>query len=584
MTHRRVRPENADVRVNLRIVTVHSARRDRLRGVAVIAALAVMAGLLAACGDDGPPTIDYVVDARVDSYNANTVDGNASGVLMATTRMLPGFSYLGAAGQVTPDRDIGTVTRVEGGTLTLRYDFTTAAEFSDGQALDCDDLLLAWAAMSGKFPGFRPATTAGYRDIEKVDCAAGDKSATVTFAPGRDYRDWLSLFGAGTMLPAHVVAREAGVATVVDSIRTRDGAVLGRIAKAWNTGFALAPGTIDPERYPSSGPYRIESYTESGGLLLVANDKWWGDAPETGRIVVYGRGTDAEKKLKDGAFDVADVTAGFVDGEVKTSDKDAVAVSPADPARALAVEQITLAQSGVLGDVRARQAFASCVPRHALARQFGQGAQMWNLRVLAPADSLAGQLNGSFGRAYGRPDPMRAKNLVQESAQSRSGPMRIRIGYLAPTPRRQQMVTAIADACRDAGIDVVDSGSPSVTPVLGRDLDALITASGDTFAAAGAADPSRDAYQLRAGDPLNIANYQDPAVTSAIDKLAVSDLTADRLDLVRSIENAAWSSMPSVPLFAAPRLQEHRGRVSHVVPGRGRNGSGWNMDRWAIGN
>ena len=74
--------------------------------------------------------------------------------------------------------------------------------------MDCDDLLLALAAMSGRFPGFTPATTAGYRDVRHVDCRAGAKTATVVFAAGRVYRDWLSLFGAGTLLPAHVVARK----------------------------------------------------------------------------------------------------------------------------------------------------------------------------------------------------------------------------------------------------------------------------------------------------------------------------------------------------------------------------------------
>ncbi|MFW0784911.1 ABC transporter substrate-binding protein [Gordonia sp. CPCC 206044] len=545
-------------------------------GVATV--LVLLAGLLSACGDDGPPTINYVVDADIDSYNANTVDGNARGVLMATTRMLPGFSYLGAQGQVTPDRDIGTVTPVPGGSLTLRYDFNPEAVFSDGQALDCDDLVLAWAAMSGRFPGFHPATTAGYRDIESVDCNPGDRTATVTFARGRDYRDWLSLFGAGTMVPAHVVARTAGVADVVAPIRTGNRAVMPRIAKAWDTGFALTPGDIDPARFPSSGPYRVERYSESDGLVLVANEKWWGDAPATGHIAVWGRGTDAQSNIADGKFDVADVTGGFADDEISpTPEAPSVHLLP-QPSRALSVEQLVLAEKGVFGDVAMRRAFASCVPRDALARQFGQGAQMWNLRVLAPADNLAGQLNGGFGAAYARPDLGRARTLVGQSA----GPARVRVGYLAPTPRRTQMVAAIADSCRRVGLDVVDAGSPDIAPVLGTDVDALLVANGASFAAAGAANPSRDAYQLRGGDPLNLGGFRNPAVSGAIDELATADLASDRLELVRTIENAAWAEMPSIPLFAAPRIQRWGGGVDNVVAGLGRNGTGWNMDRWTV--
>lgn len=540
--------------------------------------LAVVGGLVSGCGDDGPPTITYVVDARIDTYNANTVDGNAGGALMATTRLLPGFSYLGAQGQVTPDRDIGAVTPVAGPALTLRYDVTPQATFSDGHALACDDLMLAWAAMSGRVPGgFAPATTAGYRDIERVDCRPGAKTATVTFARGRAYSDWLALFGAGTLLPAHVVANLAGVANVVDPIRTGDRSALTKIAQAWNAGFALAPGPLDKARFPSAGPYRIDGYSASDGLVLVANDKWWGDAPAAPRLVV--RGTSAQQRTPGGDADVADVTAGISTDEIMPGQ---AATQPLpQPDRALAVESIVLSQRGVLADVRARRAFASCVPRDLLARRFGQGAQMWNLRVLAPADNLAGQLNGSFGRAYLRADISRAKGLVDEIRGSGAGPVRVRIGYLAPTPRWQRMVSTITESCRAAGVEVVDAGSSDIHPgALGRDVDALIVADGASFAAAGAADPSRDAYQLYGGDPLNLGNYDNSQVSAAIDELAVSDVASDRLRLVRTIENAAWAGLPSIPLFASPRVRRWGARVDNVVPGLGRNGTGWNMDRW----
>lgn len=571
-------------------------RREFVRVLSLLVGLVTVAGLVTACGDDGPPTIDYVVDARITTYNANTVSGNADGVLMATTRLLPGFSLLGPAGQVIPDRDVGTVTQVPGRVPTLRYDFNPEATFSDGVALDCDDLVLAWAAMSGRLPGFTPATTAGYRDIDSVNCAAGDKSATVTFSPGREYRNWLSLFGAGAMMPAHVVARVAGLSDVIDPIRAMDRAAVGRIADAWNTGFDLTFGPVDHAHYPASGPYRIDRYSRSGGLVLVPNDEWWGDKPETSRIVVWGRGTDATRRLPDGRFDVVDVTAGLVDGDIAGS---AGAAGSSSPARALGVEELVLAGRGLFGDVRMRRAFASCVPRADLARDFGAGAQVWNLRVLSPADNLAAQMNTEFGQAYQRPDIERARGLVraatgQGAVQDPAGgeaagsedalrPRTVRIGYVAPTPRWQQMTAAIAASCRAAGIVVEDASSPELRPdALGRDVDALIVAGGASFAAAGAADPSRDAYALRGGDPLNLSGIREPMVSRGVDQLATTVSAPDRLRLARSIENATWATMPSVPLFAAPRIRQWKDRVGNVVAGLGRDGTGWNMDRWTI--
>ncbi len=553
---------------------------------AVFAVVAVL-GIVVGCSDDGPATINYVVDARIDTYNANTVDGNASGVLMATTRVLPGFSYLGAQGQVTPDRDVGTVSPVAGDTLTLRYQFAPAAAFSDGQQLDCDDLVLAWAAMSGRFAGFTPATTAGYRDITAVDCAAGEKAATVHFAAGRAYRDWASLFGAGTLLPAHVVGRIAGSTDVVGAVRRNDAPALAKIAKAWDTGFDLAPGDIDATRFPASGPYRVDHYSRADGLVLVANEKWWGDAPKVSRIIIWGRGTDVDRRISDDAFDIADVTGGFVNNDLAPAGGAVTGPSATwRPRDALGVDEVVLSSGGVFADVRARRAFASCVPRDGLARQFGQGAQMWNMRVLAPADDLAAQINNEFGREYARPDLGRARSLLDEIAtETGSGTpaIRVRLGFVAPTPRFEQMASTIAERCRDAGVTVVAADSPDITPgALGRSVDALLVSGGVGFAASGALDPARDAYQVRGGDPLDLPDFRSPPVSEAVDQLATVDLGADRLQLVRTIENGAWTDLPSIPLFASPRVQRWNQRVANVIPGLARNGTGWNMDRWAI--
>ncbi|WLP92945.1 ABC transporter substrate-binding protein [Gordonia sp. NB41Y] len=565
--------------------------RQRIRIAAAVTACAAVTGLASACGEDMPPTVNYVVDADISSYNANSVDGNADGVLMATTRVLPGFSLLGNAGQVTPDRDIGTVTPEPGNRLTLRYEFTPQAAFSDGQPLDCDDLVLAWAAMSGRYPGFTPATTAGYRDIDDVACNPGDKAATVTFAAGRDYRDWLSLFGAGTLLPAHVVARTAGIGDVIAPIRSRNAPTVKKIAAAWNTGFDLKPGPIDTATFPASGPYRIDRYSISEGLVLVRNDAWWGDRAATDRVVVWGRGSDPARRLSEGGHDVVDVTAGMIpqDDDTDTGTAAVNASATGAPGDALGVEGLVLSGKGVFGDVRVRRAFASCVPRDALARQFGQGAQMWNLRTLAPADDLAGSLNGEFGRQYLRPDLERTRTLLADAAgtaddgTARPAARTVRIAYLAPTPRWQQMVTAIGESCKRAGITVTDVSSDTIAPgALGTAADALIVANGASFAAAGAADPIRDAYQLRGGDPLDLGSYRNADATRAIDELAVASLESERLGLVRTIERAAWDQVPSIPLFASPRVHRWNDRVGNVVAGLGRNGTGWNMDRWVL--
>ncbi len=567
-------------------------RRIVVRLLALVVVTVTGAGLVTACSkDDRPPTIDYIVDAGLTTYNANTVSGNADGALMALTRVLPGFSLLGDQGQVMPDRDVGTVTAISQAPLTLRYTFTPEAVFSDGTPLDCDDLLLAWAAMSGRFPGFTPATTAGYRDIRRVDCRAGAKTATVVFAAGRVYRDWLSLFGAGTLLPAHVVARKAGVGDIVAAIRGNDPATIRKLAKVWNTGFTFGDGELDPADFPSSGPFAISAADPDEGLVLVPNDKWWADAPATTRIAIRRARHDLAA-LTSGDFDVADVAAGIVDGEISdpAASKAPAAGAPTAGA-ALSIDELVLSQRGVFSDVRVRQAFALCVPRPDIATRFGAGSPVWSLRTQVPGDAFATQLNGQVGRRYARPDIIRARELLDEAVASGvqgigSGAgtrATVRIGYRTPHARDKALVELIASSCRKAGIEVTDAGSDDLAPTsLGKRTDALLISSGAGFSASGAASPIRDSYRFRAGDPLNLAAADDPAVSQAVDRLSVVTGATGQLEAIRTIETGAWSSMLSIPLVITPRVYRSGDQVLHVVPGRGRNGTGWNMDRWTL--
>ena len=69
-------------------------------------------------------------------------------------------------------------------------------------------------------------------------------------------------------------------------------------------------------------------------------------------------------------------------------------------------------------------------------------------------------------------------------------------------------------------------------------------------------------------------------MSAAINRLAVSDDEELRLNLVRSVENALWTKLPALPLFATPRTRGGSGEMTAVVPGVARSGTGWNMDRW----
>ncbi len=566
-------------------------RRPGFRGI-VAGLAAVMVAGLAACGIGENDQIDYLVDAAVTDYNVNTVDGRASGAIMALARVLPGFSYLGPDGQIVADRDIGTVTVEDGSVLTLKYTFAQGAVYSDGQPMVCDDIVLAAAAMGGKVRGFAPATTAGYRDIADVECTAGAPTATVTFGRGRDYTQWPALFGVGALMPAHIVARRSGVTDLVGALRSGDQPAIEKIAAAWNTGFALAPGQeINPMDFPSAGPYRLDDYTVDGGLVLIANDRWWGEQAASPRIVVWPRGTAGAAAVDGGRVEVfdtgdqqiADQAAGRAVAAYDGSENRTGARDP----RPLSVTQLMPAARGTMGDQTVRRAFANCVPRDELARRFGANGVVWSVRTVAPGDSLGSALNQQFARRYPRADVRRARELIDQRPADQDGrparPVTVRLGYRGPDPVGQAVTATIAASCAAAGITVTDAGGPEVGPAsLGTEVDVLLTNGPTGSAAAGTASGFPGAYQLFAGDPLNVSDFRNAQASGAINDLSVTQSNSARLPLARTAEQGAWDAVASIPLYGSVRFRENPGGIARVVPGLAQTGTGWNMDRWFL--
>ena len=144
---------------------------------AVLAAVALLVAPFAvtSCSNTPADQIDYEVDGPLPTYNPNTVAGRRRPLQQAFARVLTGFGYHGPDGQIVADHDFGTVSVVGREPLLLDYTIADSAVYSDGKPVTCDDMVLAWAAQSGRLPGFDAASRAGYADI-------ADRS---TATPGR---------------------------------------------------------------------------------------------------------------------------------------------------------------------------------------------------------------------------------------------------------------------------------------------------------------------------------------------------------------------------------------------------------------
>ncbi|TSD94691.1 peptide-binding protein [Skermania sp. ID1734] len=551
------------------------------------------AGLLSGCSSNAPvPSIGYAIDNLITTYNADTVVGATTGAQQAFERVLTGFSYIGPEGQLVADTDYGTANVVPGDAQTIQYRLNPSGTYSDGVPTTCEDLVLAWASHSGRFtkpdghggivPLFQTANNAGYSDIERVQCQPGSKDATVVFRSGKGFAQWRELFSATDLMPAHVVARVANIPNIVSAIQTGNPAEMQRIADFWNNGWKLTPGNIDTSLLPSSGPYRIESYSANDGLVLVTNEHWWGNKPETPRIVIWPKNIDLKAKISASAVEVVDVGAGSIGG-LKLDGFTSQNV----PSRSS--EQLVLSTSGVFASADARRAFALCVPRQQLFDKLGHpgynrtqglGSGVLNSRIVQSDTLIYPAVSAEGTKFPGGDVPGSNAALVKAAVPNPT----VRIGYLAPDERRAQTVATIAQSCKPAGINVVDAGSPTFDPEALRagQVDAVLAGTASAPGAAGA-DFNTDAlFALRTGTGTNFGRFSNPRYDALVDQLAADGSPDAQLNNSTEAENLLWGEMPSIPLFNEPRTVAFANGMQNTVVNASKAGAGWNMDRWVL--
>ena len=549
------------------------AWRRRVAATWLVTIAAAVPGALTACSGSAAGQIDYIVDGALDTYNSNTISGAASAGAQALARTLTGFGYHGPDGQVVADHDFGTISIVGGSPLVLDYQIADNAVYSDGKPVTCDDLVLTWAAQSGRFAGFDAASQAGFVDVTAIDCQPGQKKARVSFAPDRNIVDYNQLFTATEIMPSHVIAEELGV-DVTSALLGNNGPAIARIAQLWNTTWNFTPGIESgavAKHFPSSGPYKIESVLGGGALVLVANDRWWGAKPMTKRITVWPQKADIQDRVNNKSADVVDVAAGS-SGALATPDNYRRTDSPSD-----GIEQLIFAPRGPLAAVPARRALASCTPRDVIARD--AAAPIANARLHTTADDAIGQAeNVAEAGQFIKSNPAAARVALGGK------PLTVRIGYRGPNARLAAIVGAIGKGCGPAGITVSDVTSDSVGPQALKDgtVDVLLASTGGATGSGSTGSSGLDAYDLHTGNGNNLSGYSNGQIDGIISSLAVS---ADPADLGRLLAESApvlWADMPTLPLYRQQRTLLSSKKTYAVGTNPSRWGAGWNMDRWVL--
>jgi peptide/nickel transport system substrate-binding protein len=545
------------------------------RHAAALVAVLSLVGALGLSGCSGGPadTVDYAVDGTLVTYNTNTVAGAASGGPQAFARVLTGFYYHGPDGQIVGDHDFGTISVVGRAPLVLDYEISASAVYSDGKPITCDDMVLAWAAQSGRFPGFDAASRAGYSDVASVDCAPGQKKARVSFAQDRGFVDFGQLFAATSIMPSHVIADELGLGDggVTAALLNNDGPTVERIAQVWNNTWNLTPG-LDLKRFPSSGPYKLDSVTKDGAVVLVANDRWWGAKPVTDKITVWPRGADIQDRINRGSYDVVDIASGS-SGTLNLPDAYMRSESPS-----AGIEQLIFAAQGPLAATPARRALALCTPRDVIARN--AEVPIANARLNPANEDAFGAAEGAVEAgqfAVANPDAARASINGQ--------PLTVRMGYRSPNARLAAAVGAIAKSCAPAGITVQDAATDSTGPLSLRnnEIDVLVASTGGAAGSGSTGASAMDAYDLHTGDGNNLSGYANERIDGIIAATAVTSDPKELAGLLGEGGSILWADMPTLPLYRQQRTLLTSTKMYAVSSNPTRWGAGWNMDRWVLG-
>ncbi|GAA1473422.1 ABC transporter substrate-binding protein [Corynebacterium felinum] len=490
----------------------------------------------------------YAIDDYLVTTNAGSNEGVSTNAHQLAGRLYPGVYVTGPKGQRIPNTDLVQARPLPGETKRLQLRISDKAQYSDGAPVTCDSFLLTQVAATTR-PMFDSSMPL-HEQVERVECVPGTKLATVVFKHDFGPR-WRQLFAAGTLMPAHAIARKLNMdlPKLNEALNSGDPARLQPIADIWNHGFDL--GVLDPILQVSAGPFKVDSVGPEGEVTLVRNENYYGEKAVNDKLVLWPKGTDLKRLATEGNLQLAEVDAVRDSNWVDRND-------PKNPYRlkttaGILSEQLVLATAGVFYDVENRRAFAACVDQAKLAevssQESGVELKPTLARTVRPEDPVIAHFHDIIDHrvAVDIPTAERLRGQI------------VRIGYYGTDERKAAMVRAIADSCAPAGITVVDVSVGA--QALNMLSETFTNAAGfETYTEGGA-----DAI-LQAVDPM----FWFPHAPRL----------SDDIEAARAAEHESWELMQTIPIAPEPRVFIVDKTVRNVVENTDLYGIGWNMDRW----
>ncbi|ADG73887.1 extracellular solute-binding protein family 5 [Cellulomonas flavigena DSM 20109] len=576
-------------------------RITRKAALASVATVSVLA--LAACTGSGDDTsgdddnagintdtaINIAWNQPFSSFNGESITGNATANNIITYMANSRFNDYNADLEVVPDESWGTYEKVSDDPLTVAYTYADTAKWSDGVSAGPADLLLEWAAQSGKFNNVEPeyddegnvtnqdALDAGvYFDAASPSVALITETPeidgdTITLVYSKPFADWE--VAIDNNLPAHIVAQRAlgiedpeeATEALIAAITDENLEDLSKIAKVWSDDWNFASLPDDPQLLVTSGPYTITEFVEQQYLTLTANPDYEGDKKavfEKVTVRYNGDPMGQVQALQNGEVDLispqstADVLKALeaIDGLTVETNVEGT------------YEHVDLQQGNggpfdaatYGGDTekahKIRQAFLKTIPREKIVTDLIQplnpDAEVRNSFTQVPGSPMYDGIVEANGQqdAYGEVDIEGAKALLAEAGVPS---VQVRLLFDPDNTRRVNQYELIKGSAAEAGFDVVPY---TVQTDWGTDLsnarsfyDAALFGWQSTSTAVTESDAN-----YRTGATNNYYGYSNPEVDALYDALQTETDAAEQERILGEVEKHLVDDAFGVTIFQHP--------------------------------
>ncbi|MFC7580982.1 ABC transporter family substrate-binding protein [Schaalia naturae] len=427
--------------------------------------------------------------------------------------------------------DVQDATADKGQVVTLNLN--PDAKWNSGRSITWEDYESQWKACNGENEDFLCASTDGFNQIASVEQGDSEFQVVVTFKGA--YPDW-----AGTL--SSPTAKEV----------TADADTFNEGWQEYNNDW-------------TAGPYIVDSVDDAQQLItLVPNPQWWGDKPMLDTVTF--RALDASAQGNAFANSEIDILKGIINGDQYAQ---AATRSDAEVRRAggLQWRHYTFnSESGVLQDVKVRQAIVKGIDREAVAN-----SDLAGIPDIVPSELMLGNhffmpgqegyVDNSADYAY---DPTKAGEeldalgwtLNETSGYREKDGDTLEFDYamMADVPTSKNEGELLQAQLKEIGVKV------DITNVESDSFFSDTMPNGkfgvSTFAWQGTQFPMQNVGQIYGCDASlaqnggsNYSRYCDPTVKELIPQIDTEEDHDTRVDLANQADKAIWDAVETLPIY-----------------------------------